>query len=79
MKVLMFGWEFPPMSSGGLGTACYGLTKGLAGLGVEISLVLPKAAEGTEEFVKIIPADIANVKITKVNSLLSAYISSAEY
>ena len=30
MKVLMFGWEFPPHISGGLGTACYGLTKGLS-------------------------------------------------
>ena len=30
IKVLMFGWEFPPHISGGLGTACLGLTKGLA-------------------------------------------------
>lgn len=30
MKVLMFGWEFPPHILGGLGTASYGLTKGLS-------------------------------------------------
>ena len=30
MRVLMFGWEFPPHIAGGLGTACYGMTKGLA-------------------------------------------------
>ncbi len=30
MRVLMFGWEFPPHISGGLGTACYGLTNGLS-------------------------------------------------
>lgn len=30
MKVLMFGWEFPPHILGGLGTASYGLTKGMA-------------------------------------------------
>ena len=30
MKVLMFGWEFPPHILGGLGTASYGLTQGLA-------------------------------------------------
>ena len=30
MKVLMFGWEFPPQITGGLGTACYGITKSLA-------------------------------------------------
>ncbi|KKT36370.1 MAG: glycosyl transferase group 1, partial [Parcubacteria group bacterium GW2011_GWC1_44_26] len=27
MRVLMFGWEFPPHNSGGLGTACFGLTR----------------------------------------------------
>ena len=41
MKVLMLGWEFPPYISGGLGTACYGLTKGLSALGTEITFVLP--------------------------------------
>ncbi len=41
MKVLMLGWEFPPYLSGGLGTACYGLTKGLDQLGVEVCFVLP--------------------------------------
>ena len=30
MKVLMFGWEFPPHILGGLGTASYGLTRGHA-------------------------------------------------
>ena len=30
MKVLMFGWEFPPHILGGLGTASYGITKGLS-------------------------------------------------
>ncbi|WP_338669655.1 glycosyltransferase family 4 protein [Pseudodesulfovibrio methanolicus] len=42
MRVLMFGWEFPPYISGGLGTACLGLTKGLAHLGTDILFVLPK-------------------------------------
>ena len=44
MKVLMFGWEFPPHISGGLGTACYGLTQGLAGYkDVDVIFVVPKA------------------------------------
>jgi glycogen(starch) synthase len=44
MKVLMFGWEFPPHISGGLGTACYGLAKGLHAVGdVEILFVVPRA------------------------------------
>ncbi len=43
MKVLMFGWEFPPHISGGLGTACFGLTRGLARIGdVEVTFVVPK-------------------------------------
>ena len=41
MKVFMLGWEFPPYMSGGLGTACFGLTRGLDQIGVEVSFVLP--------------------------------------
>ncbi|ATA72837.1 4-alpha-glucanotransferase [Capnocytophaga sp. H4358] len=43
VKVLMFGWEFPPHISGGLGTACYGITKGLAKHNVNVLFVMPKA------------------------------------
>lgn len=53
----MFGWEFPPRISGGLGTASYGLTKGLAKHGVEILFVMPKACgEEDQSAVKIINA-----------------------
>ncbi len=41
MKVFMLGWEFPPFISGGLGTACYGMTRGLDDIGVEVCFVLP--------------------------------------
>lgn len=43
MRVLMLGWEFPPFITGGLGTACYGLTRALSQRGVTITFVLPKA------------------------------------
>ena len=43
MRVLMFGWEFPPHITGGLGTACFGLTKGLVKNGVDVIFVVPKA------------------------------------
>lgn len=46
MKVLMLGWEYPPHISGGLGTACEGLTTALAKLGVEIDFVVPKLFGG---------------------------------
>ena len=42
MRVLMFGWEFPPHISGGLGTACFGMTQALAKKGAEIIFVLPR-------------------------------------
>jgi len=61
MKVLMFGWEFPPHISGGLGTACYGLTRALAGLGdVEISFIVPRA------FGDEVPEDIRLIGANKI-------------
>lgn len=41
MKILMFTWEFPPLISGGLGMACYGMVKALLSQGIKIDLVLP--------------------------------------
>ncbi len=79
LKVLMFGWEFPPFKSGGLGTACYGLTKGLARNGCEVTFVMPVTPEGAKaKFVKLIGAG-NNVKLRRVDSLLSAYQTSEGY
>ena len=41
MKVLMLGWELPPRISGGLGTACAGIVRGLVAHGVEVLFVVP--------------------------------------
>ena len=49
MTVLMFGWEFPPHISGGLGTACSGLTLALTKEQTRILFVVPKA-HGDESF-----------------------------
>ena len=46
MRVLMLGWEFPPFISGGLGTACFGLTKALSRQQVDVLFVLPKPVAG---------------------------------
>lgn len=77
----MFGWEFPPFSSGGLGTACYGLVKSLSAKDVEINLVLPFPCEA--DFANIIHAykdkGFENVKIKKVDFLLKPYITSESY
>ncbi len=48
MRVLMLGWEYPPHISGGLGTACQGLSQGLVRAGVAVRFVVP-VAYGDEE------------------------------
>jgi glycogen(starch) synthase len=45
IRVFMLGWEFPPFISGGLGTACYGLTRAMDQLGAKVTFVLPKSVE----------------------------------
>lgn len=57
MRVLMFGWEFPPHIAGGLGTASYGLTRGLAKHGIEVIFVVPKAyGDEDQRFVRVVNA-----------------------
>ena len=57
MKALMFGWEFPPHIAGGLGTACYGMTRGLARNGVEVVFVMPRAyGDEDQRFVRVVNA-----------------------
>jgi len=48
MRILMLGWEFPPFISGGLGTACYGLTKALDRLGHQVIFVLPRPVDRSQ-------------------------------
>ena len=55
MKVLMFGWEFPPKIYGGLAVASYGITKGLSLQGdVQTTFCLPKPTGEEEKFLNII-------------------------
>jgi glycogen(starch) synthase len=57
VTVLMFGWEFPPHISGGLGTACYGLTKSLVEEDVNLLFVVPKS-HGDESLPLISASDV---------------------
>jgi glycosyltransferase involved in cell wall biosynthesis len=91
----MFGWEFPPHISGGLGTACYGLTKGMAVIpGLEILFVVPKAyGDEDQSRVRLLGAGDVSLDIRKVrtrqylkdlsyveiNSNLVPYTSPEEY
>ena len=72
IKVLMFGWEFAPHISGGLGTACLGLTKGLAKNEVEVLFVMPKAS-GDEE------AQAARIINASEEEMLEDYSLSQNY
>ena len=68
MRVLMFGWEFPPHISGGLGTASYGLTKGMATLDdLEVIFVVPKAwGDEDQTMVRLVGANKVPVAYKKV-------------
>ncbi len=67
MRVLMFGWEFPPHITGGLGTACYGLTQGLAKKGLEVIFVVPKAfGDEDKSFIRLVAAEDIDVNLSKV-------------
>ncbi|MDD2798556.1 MAG: glycosyltransferase family 4 protein [Bacteroidales bacterium] len=59
MKALMFGWEFPPHILGGLGTASFGLTRGMVDCGdMDITFVIPKPwGDEDKSFLKIIGAN----------------------
>ncbi|MCD4737480.1 MAG: glycosyltransferase family 4 protein [Bacteroidales bacterium] len=60
----MFGWEFPPHITGGLGTACYGMTKGLLKQGIEVLFVVPKAyGDEDQRAVRLINASDVDVNI----------------
>ncbi len=90
MKTLMLGWEFPPFISGGLGTACYGLTKAMSRLGMEITFILPKADKTDyNSHVKMLSAEghikskelneFKNVHFKAIASPLKPYIPSGTY
>lgn len=66
MKVLMFGWEFPPHISGGLGTACLGLTKAMLRQGVDIIFVVPRAyGDEDQSQMQLVGASSIKVKINQ--------------
>ncbi len=86
MKALMFGWEFPPHILGGLGTASYGLTKGMHANGdMDISFVIPKPWGDEEKgFANIIgacntPIAWKDVSWDYVNARLGKYMNPQLY
>ena len=78
MRVLMFGWEFPPHIAGGLGTACYGIVKGLVENGVETLFVMPSASGDEDGSVaKIINA--SDVPVMSVASSVDEFLDKVRF
>ncbi|KJF42787.1 glycosyltransferase family 4 protein [Draconibacterium sediminis] len=79
MKVLMFGWEFPPHISGGLGTACYGLTKGMAEIeDIDVTFVVPKAfGDEDQSRIKLIGAN--NIPVSRTTFTFDEGGKTMEY
>lgn len=86
MRVLMFGWEFPPVVSGGLGVATEGLVRGLLENGAEVVLVLPRPGAGIPgSRLRIVtpPRRSArrppSARIRRIASPLRPYVTAEEY
>jgi len=88
MRILMFGWEFPPAISGGLGTACFGMTKALAQRGHRITFVMPVLPEpGHQSHVTLVAASAfaetagppAGITVRPVESPLRPYMAPPDY
>ncbi len=79
LKVLMFGWEFLPHNSGGLGTACFGLSRAMAQAGAGVTFVLPKRMPVDSPYVRIRFASDGSLKIRNVDVHLYPYITSTKY
>ena len=78
MRVLMFGWEFPPPIAGGLGTACYGIVKGLAYNGVQTLFVMPSASgDEDQSAAKIINA--SDVPVESFDSTVDEFLDKVKF
>lgn len=78
MNVLMFGWEFPPHITGGLGTACFGLTNGLAANKVPVKFVVPKAY-GDEDQTNVRIINGSDVEVSFTEKMVKDYWDYISY
>ena len=78
MRVLMFGWEFPPHIAGGLGTACEGIVKGLAHNGVETLFVMPKAS-GDEDQSATTIINASDVAVAQVSDSVDEFLNKVKF
>ncbi|MBQ1753854.1 MAG: glycosyltransferase family 4 protein [Bacteroidales bacterium] len=74
----MFGWEFPPHIAGGLGTACYGMTKGLAHAGVDVLFVMPSAS-GDEDQTSVRIINASDVAVYDTFQNIDEYLGKVQF
>lgn len=79
LHTLMFGWEYPPRHSGGLGVACQGLVRGLLKHGMRVTLVLPSSEADSEANLEIRSPTEEVAKTIRVRSALQPYQSALDY
>ncbi len=93
MRVLMFGWEFPPHISGGLGTACYGMVSGLLHNKVDVLFVVPKLYGGEDDKFRFVDANqvvvdfgdqaiinsLKRLNYLQINSPIVPYVSPEDF
>ena len=78
MRVLMFGWEFPPHIAGGLGTACEGIVKGLAANGVQTLFVMPSAS-GDEDQSATTIINASDVSVDIESNTVDEYLDKVKF
>ena len=78
MRVLMFGWEFPPHIAGGLGTACEGIVKGLAANGVQTLFVMPSAS-GDEDQSATTIINASDVSVDIQSNTVDEYLDKVKF
>ena len=78
MRVLMFGWEFPPHIAGGLGTACKGIVEGLAHNGVETLFVMPSASGDEDQSCTTI-VNASDIPLVEVSSSVEEFMDKVKF
>ncbi|HLD03196.1 MAG TPA: glycosyltransferase family 4 protein [Candidatus Dojkabacteria bacterium] len=87
LKILMLGWEYAPVISGGLGIVCRALTDSLVRKGMAVTFVVPKLPGNVKiEQANLVDASIVSLddlknslKIHSVTTLLTPYLAYGDY
>jgi len=75
----MYGWEFPPSNSGGLGVACYGLARALVAEGADVKFVLPRKYPVAQSGATMVFADEANpLDAEQARTFASGYLTEEQ-